>query len=385
MTKVAVFHNRYRQRGGEDRVVDLEVDLLRKAGHEVQTFFVDSRDLRGPADMLRAGWESSWSAAIGRRVARFLDAYPVDVGHVHNFFPLLTPAVHETLARCGVPVVQTLHNYRLVCANGLFLRDGRPCEDCVARGPWNAVRHGCYRGSRLQTAAWARAATRARMRGLWRGLVDRFVAPSGFLRRKLVAAGLPDERFVEKPNPVPDPGAPGAPGEGAVYVGRLAPEKGVGLLLEAWRGLAGVPLCVVGTGPEEARLRETAAGLDGVRFTGELPPHGVQAELTRAAFVVAPSLCYENFPLAVAEAFAAGRPVVASHPTALSDLVEDGRTGLLFASGSAAGLAEACRRLAGDPGLCTEMGREARQRYEEELTPERCAERLEEIYRGLLQ
>ncbi|MDJ0848751.1 MAG: glycosyltransferase family 4 protein [Myxococcota bacterium] len=385
MTRIAFFHNRYRTRGGEDRVVDLEMDLLRKAGHEVHAFLVDSRDLRGPADTLRAGWESNWSHAMGRRVARFLDAHPVDVGHVHNFFPLLTPVVHDTLRSRGVPVVQTLHNYRLVCANGLFLREGRPCEECVARGPWNAVRHGCYRGSRLQTAAWARAATRQRARGLWRTLVDRFVAPSDFLRRKLVAAGLPDERFVVKPNPVPDPGPPAAVGQGAVYVGRLSPEKGVRLLLEAWRELEGESLTVVGTGAEESELRRIGRDLPGVRFTGELAPDRVQEELARAAFLVAPSLCYENFPLAVAEAFAAGRPVVASHPSALSDLVEDGRTGLRFATGSAAELASACRRLAGSPALCAELGREARQRYEDELTPERCAAHLEEIYGALLR
>jgi len=378
--RIAVFHNRYAQRGGEDRAVDFEVECLRKAGHEVHTFLADSRSLGGLGDALQAGWRAGYRPDVAREVDAFLAAHPVDVGHVHNFFPLLSPAVHTALRGRELPVVQTLHNYRLVCANGLFLRDGSPCEDCVSRGPWNAVRHGCYRGSRLQTMAWARATSEQRARGLWTHLVDRFVAPSAFLRDKLVAAGLPRERFVVKPNAVNDPGEPGFGGSGAVFVGRLSPEKGAGLLLEAWKRLEGAPLTIVGAGPEEAELRRAAGRLPNVRFTGELSAEGVRAELASAAFAVVPSLWYENFPLVVAEAFAAGRPVVAARPTAVSDLVQDGATGLHFERGDAAGLAAACRWLAGDRELCERLGREARAHYAEELTPRRCAERLVEIY-----
>ena len=379
--RIALFHNRYRVRGGEDAVVDLEADLLRKAGCEVHLFSVDSRDVSGMGDTLRAGLGARWNRGIATRVAQFLTRHPVDVGHVHNFFPLLSPAVHATLKTLGLPVVQTLHNYRLFCANGLFLRDGRPCEDCVARGPWNAVRYGCYRGSRLQTAVWADAIAHHRRRGTWHALVDRFVVPGEFARRKLVAAGLPADRVVVKPNPVLDPGEPRYGGRGGLYVGRLSPEKGVHLLLEAWREQGDAPLTIAGTGPEEAALRALAGGMPGVRFAGWLSRDGVLAELARAAFVVAPSLCYENFPLAVAEAMAAGKPVIASHPTAMSDMVESERTGLLFGAGDARALAEACRRLLGDPGRSEAMGREARLVYEETMGPERSIAQLLVIYR----
>lgn len=378
--RVAVFHNRYAQRGGEDRAVDLEIEGLRKLGHEVHPFLVDSRDLRGVGEVLQAGWSAGWNPQMARRVDAFLDAHPVDVGHVHNFFPLLSPAVHTSLRARGVPVIQTLHNYRLVCANGLFLREGRVCEDCVSRGPWNAVRHGCYRGSRTQTLAWAWATSEHRSRGLWTRLVDRFIAPSGFLRDKLVAAGLPAERIRLKPNAVPDPGEPAWGGRGAVFVGRLSREKGVHVLLEAWKWLGGAPLTVVGAGPDEAELRRRAETIPNVRFTGELSPEGVRSELAAAAFAVVPSIWYENFPLAVVEAFAAGRPVVAPRPTAVSDLVADGLHGLHFELGDSASLAAASLRLAGDPVLCDRMGREARAHYEDCLTPESANQRLAEIY-----
>jgi glycosyltransferase involved in cell wall biosynthesis len=276
--------------------------------------------------------------------------------------------------------VQTLHNYRLFCANGAFLRAGRPCEDCVGAGPWNAVRHACYHGSRLQTAVWAEATAHHRRRRTFERCVTLFVAPSAFAREKLVAAGLDPARVVVKPNPVADPGEPSPGGRGAVYVGRLSEEKGPRLLLEAWREMDGLPLAIVGSGPLEAELREQGARIPGVRFTGQLAPEAVQQELRRALFLVAPSICYESFPLAIAEAMAAGKAAVASQPTAMADWVEPGRTGLLFASGDARALARACRELAADPARAAAMGREARARFEDELAPERGAERLLALY-----
>ena len=200
---------------------------------------------------------------------------------MHNFFPVLSPAVHEALSARGVPVVQTLHNYRLVCANGNLLREGRVCEECVPRGPWHAVRYGCYRGSRAQTLVWADAIAHHRARDTWRRCVDRFVAPTAFAARKLVAAGLPPERVEVLPYVLADPGEPAPPGRGAVFVGRLAPEKGVDLLIDAWREQRGAPLAIVGSGPAEAALRERARGVPGVRFLGALSRDGVAARAAR--------------------------------------------------------------------------------------------------------
>ncbi len=384
--RVGIFHNQYLWRGGEDAVVALEAELVRKAGCEVQLFTLDNRDaqLDSFAGRLRAGLRARGNPESARRVAAFLDAHPIDVAHVHNFFPLLTPAAHEQLHTRGIPVVQTLHNYRLFCANGAFLREGRPCEDCVAAGPWNAVRHACYRGSRVQTAVWAEATAHQRRERTLERCVTLFVAPSAFARSKLVAAGLDPERIVVKPNPVADPGEPRYGGHGAVYVGRLSEEKGPRLLLEAWRGLEGLPLVIVGSGPLEAELRALGSRIPGVRFTGQVSPEGVREQLREALFLVAPSICYENFPLAVAEAMAAGKAAIASHPTAMAELVEPGRTGLLFASGDASALARACRELAANPARAEAMGREARARYEDELSPERSVARLLDLYERAL-
>ena len=384
--RVGIFHNAYVWRGGEDAVVALEVELLRKAGVEVRLFSVDNREagLDSFAGRLRVGLGARGSRRAARQVAGFVSEHPIDLAHVHNYFPLLTPAVHERLHARGIPVVQTLHNYRLFCAYGAFLRGGRPCEDCVSAGPWNAVRHGCYRGSRVQTAVWAEATAHHRRQRTFERCVTRFVAPSEFARNKLVAAGLDPAKVVVKPNPVADPGEPRFGGRGAVYVGRLSEEKGARVLLEAWRELAGLPLTLVGSGPLESELREIGGRIPGVRFAGQLPPEGVREQLREALFLVAPSICYENFPLAVAEAMAAGKPAVASHPTAMAEWVEAGRTGLLFPSGDARALAQACRELAADPARAEAMGREARTRYEDELGPERSTQHLLALYADVL-
>jgi len=380
--RIGVFHNRYLQRGGEDTAVDAETELLVKAGHTVARLVVDNRDAVAGRWLgaLRTGLAARWSRETLRRVDRFLDEHPLDVAHVHNFFPALSPSLHAALSARGVPVVQTLHNYRLLCANGYLLREGRVCEDCVAQGPWNAVRHGCYRGSRLQTAVWADMVAHHRTRGTWERDVDRFAVPSDFARRKLLAAGLPPERVEVLPLCVPDPGEPAPPGEGAVYVGRLSPEKGVDLLVDAWRELGGAPLTVLGSGPAEAALRERARDVPGVHFTGAVPHDAVLAAIRAAAFVVVPSRWLEISPYGALEALACGRPVVAWRDGALAELVLAERTGLLYARCEPASVASACRRLIDDPELVARMGAEARERYLERHAPEAALARLELLY-----
>jgi glycosyltransferase involved in cell wall biosynthesis len=385
--RVGIFHNRYFERGGEDVAADAEAALLGKAGHEVHRFTADNREAltRSALAPVRTAFTAHWNPETPRQVDAFLDAHPVDVAHVHNFFPVLSPSLHWALARRGVPVVQTLHNYRLLCANGLFLRDGKPCEDCVTRGPWNALRHGCYRGSRAQTAVWARATAHHRRRGTWEDAVSLFTTPSEFARGKLLQAGLDPERVVTKPNPVADPGPPTPPGEGAVYVGRLSHEKGVDLLIEAWRTQGGAPLTLVGGGPEEARLRALAEGIPGVRFLGPQDHGRALAAVAAAAFAVVPSRCYEVFPSAAVEAQACARALIVPRGTALTDFVEPGRTGLHFDFGDAADLARACRELLQAAAFTRALGEEARVNYEERYAEGPALARLEAVYARALR
>ncbi|MFD9908488.1 glycosyltransferase [Streptomyces sp. NPDC059063] len=387
---VLVVHNRYssKQPSGENRVVDEEVALLRAAGHRVDTFERRSDDIAARSLLGKAAVPLlvPWNPAVRTELAARLRAERPDVVHVHNVFPLLSPAVITACADAGVPVVATLHNYTQVCPPGTLHRDGRPCTECVgSASSLPAVRHGCYRGSRLATVPLA-VSSAVNRRRWWTG-VERFFCISAAQRDILVRSGMPAERLVVKHNFVPDPGARRAgDGEHVLFLGRLAEGKGMRLLMAAWdeiaaSGGAGVPLVLAGAGPLEREVAAWAAGRDDVRYVGLLDPAQCRDAVARSVALVAPSMVLETFGLVVAEAMAAGVPAVAADHGAFVELVEDGVTGLLHRPGDAASLASCIRRIAADPDRNREMGRAARRRYEHGFSPAVGLERLVEGYR----
>ncbi|MER6748213.1 glycosyltransferase [Streptomyces fungicidicus] len=386
---VLVVHNRYAsaQPSGENKVVDQEVALLRSAGHRVEVFERRSDDIAARSLPSKAALPLlvPWNPAVRRELAARLRAGRPDVVHVHNVFPLLSPAVLAACADAGVPAVATLHNYTQICPPGTLQRDGRPCTECVGATPLPAVRHGCYRGSRLATVPLA-VSLSANRRRWWTG-VERFLCISAAQRDVLVRAGMPAERLAVKHNFVPEPGVrrTGA-GEHLLYLGRLAEAKGVRLLMAAWDELAtaggvGVPLVIAGTGPLEDEVTAWAAGRDDVRYAGLYDTDRCRRAIAGAVAVVAPSTWLEAFGLVAVEAMAAGVPVVAAGHGAFTELVEDGGTGLLHRPGDAASLASRIRRITSEEDRNREMGRAARRRYERGFSPAVGLERLLEEYR----
>ncbi|SEC09671.1 glycosyltransferase [Streptomyces sp. KS_5] len=388
--RVLVVHNRYAsaQPSGENKVVDQETELLRSAGHQVELFERRSDDIADRSLLGKAAlpFLVPWNPAVRTELAARLRAERPDVVHVHNVFPLLSPAVLAACADAGVPAVATLHNYTQVCPPGTLQRDGRPCTECVgSAAPLPAVRHGCYRGSCLATVPLAVSMSVNRRR--WWSGVERFLCISAAQRDVLVRAGMPAERLVVKHNFVPDPDdrRSGA-GEHVLYLGRLAEAKGVRLLMTAWDELAaaggvGVPLVIAGTGPLEQEVTAWAAGRDDVRYAGLYDTAECRKAIARSVAVVAPSTWLEAFGLVVVEAMAAGVPVVAAGHGAFVELVEDGVTGLLHRPGESGSLASCIRRIAAGPDRNREMGRAARRRYELGFSPAVGLERLVEEYR----
>ncbi|MFC9395511.1 glycosyltransferase [Streptomyces sp. NPDC057027] len=387
---VLVVHNRYSsaQPSGENRVVDEEVGLLRAAGHRVELFERRSDDIAGRSLLGKAAVPLlvPWNPAVRTELAARLRADRPDVVHVHNVFPLLSPAVITACADAGVPVVATLHNYTQVCPPGTLHRDGRPCTECVgSAASLPAVRHGCYRNSRLATVPLA-VSLAVNRRRWWSG-VERFLCISAAQRDLLVSSGMPAERLTVKHNFVPDPGTvrTGA-GEHVLFLGRLAEPKGVRLLMAAWDALAadggvGVPLVIAGAGPMEPEVTAWAAGRDDVRYAGLYDPAQCREAVARSVAVVAPSMARETFGLVVAEAMAAGVPAVAAAHGGFVELVDEGVTGLLHRPGEAASLAACLRRVTDGPDRNREMGRAARRRYEQLFSPSVGLERLVEEYR----
>ncbi|MFJ2742910.1 glycosyltransferase [Streptomyces sp. NPDC087440] len=390
---VLVVHNRYSsaQPSGENRVVDQEVELLRAAGHRVGLFqrFSDDIAARSLLGKVAVPLLVPWNPAVRTELAARLRAERPDVVHVHNVFPLLSPSVLAACADAGVPAVATLHNYNQVCPPGTLRRDGRPCTECVTAGsPLPAVRHGCYRDSRLATVPLA-VGMAVNRRRWWSG-VERFFCISRAQRDLLVRAGVPAGLLALKPNFVPEPGVHReAAGEHLLFLGRLSEAKGVRLLMTAWDELAagggvGVPLVLAGAGPLEREVAAWAAGRDDVRYVGLYDPAQCRRAIARSVAVVAPSMALETFGLVAAEAMAAGVPVVAAAHGGFTELVEDGASGLLHRPGDAGSLASCLRKVAADPAANADMGRSARLRYEQRYSPSVGLDRLEEGYRSAI-
>jgi glycosyltransferase involved in cell wall biosynthesis len=380
--RILQLHTRYRQRGGEDRVVETEAALLRGAGHEVLTY--GAANPEGPRAALSLA-AAPWNRAAAHRAAGAVQAAQPDVVHVHNTWFAMSQAVLPAIRALGVPVVMTLHNYRLVCAAATLFRDGAPCEDCVGSHPWHGVVHRCYRGSVATSAVAASTIALHRRRRTWEHDVDRFLALTEFGRQEFIAAGLPAGRIGVKSNSVADPGhrlAPPSDSRTVVFLGRLSEEKGLATLLEAWRrSPAGLRLVVVGTGPDEEPLR--AAAPPDVEFLGALPADEVTSLLLSARALVFPSIWFEGQGLVALEAAAAGLPVLLSDLGAMASLFSPDAEELLFPPGDPAALARRIERLH-DDGFVDEMGAFTHRRFEERYTHQVALGCLEQTYEQVL-
>lgn len=373
--RVMVAHNAYQQRGGEDSVVDAEVAMLRQRGHEVQSYMRHNDELNNMST-LSAAAQMVWSRRTVAEAQRLIEAFQPSVLHVHNTFPLMSPALYWAAAEAGVPVVQTLHNFRLHCPQAMYLRDGVVCEDCLGKVPWRGAVRGCYRDSKLQSSALVGMVVTHRMLGTWQSKVTRYIALNKFCRDKFVEGGLPADRVVIKPNFVDFAAPLPLVRTGFLFVGRLSAEKGVRVLVEAAHQVPGAEIRVAGDGPEA----DVVVGHRQVKALGRLSSHEVRVQMASSLALVLPSIWYENFPMTLVEAMGCGLPVIASRIGALAELIEDGVTGLLFEPGNADDLAQKMQWALTHADAMSAMGKAARQRYESRYTANENYQQLLAIY-----
>ncbi len=422
---VLVVHERYRVRGGEDGVFETECSLLEKAGHKVVRYEKDNHDIPDRGGRIGLALRTIWNPRTYREIRSIIREEKPDVVHCHNTFPLISPSVYWAAAREGVPVVQTLHNYRLACLNGYLFREGHVCEDCLGRTPWRGVCRRCYRGSRAQSFVAAAMLLVHRLLGTWRRKVSRYIALTDFAKEKFVEAGLPARKISVKPNAFAAAGGEGAglpatverSGASApdrlrvIFLGRLSPEKGVDILLRAWAMLnkngrdaptarplqspggpgaaeprpgPALTCVIIGDGPERVALEGLANDLgisSSVRFLGALPREEALRELAGADLLVFPSLWYEQFAITPLEAMALGVPVLVSDVARGATIVEDGVTGRFFPAGDFAALGASLRAILSDPVSLRRMGDAARAAFEaSDCAPSRNLARLLEVY-----
>ena len=389
--KIVIVHNSYQQPGGEDTVVSAERALLVRAGNEVNQYIRHNSEIQsgGTCSNIALGARTVWSSVSRNELYRLLKECKPDIVHFHNTFPLISPAAYYACRDLGVPVVQTLHNYRLFCPAAAFFRDGHVCEDCLEKSRWQAVRHACFRQSRSATSAVVTMLSFHHWYGTWTKLVDCYIALSEFSRAKFIEAGLPIEKIVVKPNFVlPEPGVGRGLREYAVFLGRLSEEKGLQTLLQAWAQVN--PSCtlrIIGDGPllNEIRSEISRSGFSNIRLDGRLPREESLKVLQGARILILPSNCYETFSMTIAEAYACGTPVIASRLGAIQEIVHDGRTGLHFTPGDADDLARKVEWAWTHPNEMREMGQNALAEYEAKYTAERNYKMLMEVYQQAIQ
>ena len=357
--KILVAHNRYRFRGGEDTVVDAEVDLLRRHGHEVLVYLRDNEELTGMKNH-QAPLQTLWSHKVVADVTTLSEKFRPEIIHSHNTFPLISPSLYSVASQMNVPVIQTLHNFRLICPQATLLRNGVQCEDCVGNVPWRAIVHRCYRNSLAQSTVSSSMIMLHRLLKTWNTKVTRYIVLNQLCRDKCSAGGLPLDLLRIKPNFVDSVKEPEwVHRSGGIFIGRLSEEKGLRVLAEALTQLPDSHIDVYGKGGLQSFVEKT----NGFNYKGFREPIELQACLRKAAYLVVPSTGVESFGLVAIEAFAAGTPVIASAHGGLREIVVHGKTGFLVEPGNVDALARAIAFAEDHPDEMKIMGRAARHAY----------------------
>lgn len=380
--RILLAHNYYQQKGGEESVFHAEADLLEARGHFVHRYTMNNEKV-SEMNSLAVAKATIWNSRTYRELRSIINQGNFQIAHFHNTFPLISPSAYYAAKAENIPVVQTLHNYRLMCPNAEFFRAGKVCESCLKQPfPLASIQYACYRNNRFASAVVATMLTAHRSINTWNKAVDRYIVLTPFAQKKFLEGGFSYDRLSVKPNFVdPDPGIGTGDGEYALFVGRLAPEKGIGTLLAAWQGLEqDIPLKILGNGPLAEQVTALTQQTFGVEQLGKLPISKVYEMMGQATFLVFPSEWYEGLPRTIVEAFAKGTPIIASRIGAIAELIDHGRTGLLFEPGNVEDLVAQVRWAISHPADLAQMRQAARAEFETKYTAEANYQRLMEIY-----
>jgi glycosyltransferase involved in cell wall biosynthesis len=380
--RILIAHNRYKYAGGEDTAMRSEADMLLAAGHQVELLVVDNAEIQTQSDKIIAAASLFHSRRSNRLMEEVLERFRPDVVHIHNWFPLLSPSVIAVAREAGVPVVHTLHNFRMLCANVALYRDGEICHECLNKAlPLGGVIHGCYSGSRIGTSLITAALAYHRLALTW-DAVSTFIAVSEFQRELLIEGGLNPAQVVVKPNFVKDTHEVGdGRGGYALFVGRLTQEKGIRTVLKVWeKKKARLPLKILGTGPLADEVRQRAVRLADVEYVGHQSSADVYGAMAAAKFLIFSSEWYEPFALTIVEALSRGTPVIAADIGANAALVEEGRTGLRFIPGDAEDLAAKIEMFLTNTSNYRATRLQCRKVYEDRYTDKINLKLLTDIY-----
>ncbi len=385
--RIIVIHNRYRYQGGEDAVFQAEVRLLSERGHEVHELIFSNKNIPDSFDKYLQGIRGLYNVSSALTLQKLIKEYKPDLIHVHNFFPLASPSIFYTAKKFNIPVVVTLHNFRLVCPSGTLYHNGSIYEENVGKIiPWRGILKGVYRNSKIETLGLAGITTLHNLIGTWRNKVDRFIVLTEFAQRKFADSALRvnPHQFVVKPNFVEDFGAGvDAREKFFVLVGRLSVEKGIHVVLKAL-AIERFKLVVIGDGPLKDDVVSVANTNPHVIYLGFKEKDVIVHYLKRCTALLLPSVCYEGFPISLLESFATGTPAIVSRLGPLAEIVQDNENGLHFDPGNAEDLVNKVLLISKDTMLARRLGENARRTYLNNFTPEKNYQKLMDIYRQLV-
>jgi glycosyltransferase involved in cell wall biosynthesis len=388
--KILLVHNFYRITGGECHAVRSQQRLLEKKGHRVILYSAHSSDLEQTTALnrLAAATRVRGNNRVCRDLQRVIREEKPDLAHVHNVFPILSPKIYPTLKQLGVPVVQTIHNLRLICPGGFMFTNGNVCEKCLHHSLNNAVIHRCVQGNRISSLVYADAIHRAWRKGWFPDAIDRYLVLNNFFGEQLTARGIARSKQRVLPNfvEIPDTGHT-AKKPYVLFLGRLSPEKGIHTLLEAWSELDGITLKIAGAGELEPLVKEQAAGRlkNRIEFLGYVEAEEKTRLLREAMATVTPSTWYENCPISVLESLAAGTPALVTSMGGLPDLVRHGKDGFVFPPENSTALNKAVTQLRDNPSLVTALSANAFASAKDRFSPNVHYRGLMNIYGELLE
>ena len=367
--KIFQVHNYYQFSGGEDTVFFNEYKLLSYYGHEVIQFTKSNKDIDNYNifQKSRLFFNAVYSRPAFEEVLKIIEENKPDVCHVHNTLTLITPSIYYACKKMGVPIVQTLHNYRLICANAYLFRNGKVCEECIGKSLYRSVKYGCYRNSRLQTFVLASTIEWNKKQGTWNNLIDAYIALTEFSKQKFIEGGLPENKIFVKPNFLFEDPNYSEKNEGFfLFAGRLDITKGFNVLVKAAEKLKNVKFKVAG----EGILRSNLDGVLNIEYLGQLNGNDLILELKKSSALIFPSVLYESMPMTIIESLACGKPVIVSNLGAMAEIIENGKTGLLFEPGNVDDLVDKILWAKNNPEKMKEMGLNARKEFEKKYTAE---------------
>jgi len=381
--KILLIHNQYQHRGGEDTVMESELKLLEKRGETVETLFFNNDDINSAVSKIKFGFYSFYNPDSARLLSKKINEFNPDIIHVHNFFPIASPSLFYVANAKKIPIVMTLHNYRLLCPNAMFFRENKVCEDCISKSfALDSVIHGCYRDSKIQTLFLATMTWFHKKKGTWKNKIDKYIALTDFAKNKFITSslGLKESQIIVKPNFVVDNGFDLEKEEYCLFVGRLSQEKGIDILLNTFKN-SSHKLLIIGTGPMTAKVEEFSTNTENIEYLGFQSIDFIIEKLKKAKALIFTSVWYEGMPMTILEAFSTATPIVCGDIGGPAEIVKNEKNGLLYKIGNTEDLKEKIEKLYADNVLYKSLCENARQTFENKYSEEENYMQLIDIYK----